>query len=71
MLTAIVLILFALTAALDWLPDVKNRPKKETAVYGLLWMTALAVLLIYSFSLKVPSPTDAIRNVVSAIFYPE
>ena len=42
MLTAIVLALFAVTAAVDWLPGVKNKPVKETIVYGMLWTAALA-----------------------------
>jgi hypothetical protein len=68
MLTAIVVILFALTAALDWLPEIKNRPKKETVVYGLLWTSALAVLLLFSFGVRLPSPNDAIKTVFGAIF---
>ena len=68
MLTAIVLALFALTAALDWLPGVKSKPQKETFVYGLLWTVALVVLLLYSLDIPVPSPNDAIQSVVSAIF---
>jgi len=68
MLTAIVLALFALTAALDWLPGVKSKPKKETFVYGLMWTVALVVLLLHSLDIPVPSPNDAIRSVVSAIF---
>jgi len=68
MLTAIVLALFAVTAAVDWLPGVKNKPKKETFMYGLLWTVALVVLLLYSLGIQVPSPTDAIRSVVGALF---
>ena len=68
MLTAIVLVLFALTAALDWLPDIKRRPKKEAVVYGLLWAFGLAILFLYSVGVSVPSPSGAIRNMVKAIF---
>jgi cytochrome b561 len=68
MLTAIVLVLFALTAVMDWLPDIRKRPKKETVVYGLLWSCGLAVLFLYSVGVAVPSPSGAIRSVVEAIF---
>ena len=66
MLTAIVLILFGLTTALDWLPGIKDRPKKETAVYGLMLAAALAVLFLYTVDVKVPGPSGVIRKVVES-----
>jgi hypothetical protein len=68
MLTAIVLVVFILTAALDWLPGVKNKPKNETAVYGLIIVAALTILFLYSVGVKVPCPSVPIRNAVQAIF---
>ena len=68
MLTAIVLALFALTAALDWLPGVKSKPKKETIVYGMLWTAALVILLLHSLGIPMLSPNDAIHSVMSSIF---
>lgn len=67
MLTVIVLILFGLTAALDWLPGIKNKPKKETVVYGLMMAAALAVLFLYTVDVKVPGPSGAIRSVVESL----
>jgi len=68
MLTVIVLVLFTLTAALDWLPDIKNRPKRELGVYSLMFVAALTVLILYSVGVQVPGPSDAIRGPVEAIF---
>jgi hypothetical protein len=68
MLTVIVLIVFAVTAALDWLPGIKSKPKKETVVYGLLLVTALVVLFLYSLGVHMPEPSDAITAAVKAIF---
>ena len=68
MLTAIVLALFAVTAAVDWLPGVKYKPVKETIVYGMLWTAALAVLLLDSLDIPLPSPNDMIHSVMSSIF---
>jgi hypothetical protein len=68
MLTAIVLITFALTMALDWFPGIRTKPKKESVVYGLMMAAALAVLVLYSVGIKVANPSGAIRSVVSAIF---
>jgi len=68
MLTAIVLALFALTAALDWLPGVKSKPKKETFVYGMLWTAALVILLLNSLGIPLPSPNNMIHSVVGSIF---
>lgn len=68
MLTAIVLALFALTAALDWLPGVKSKPVKETFVYGLLWTAALVILLLHSLGIPLPSPNSMIQSVMGSIF---
>ena len=68
MLTGIVLVTFALTAALDWLPDIKNRPQRDLGVYGLMFVAALTVLILYSVGVQVPGPSNAIRGAVEAIF---
>jgi hypothetical protein len=68
MLTAIVLVTFALTAALDWLPGIRTKPKKESVVYGLMMAGALATLFLYSIGIKVEGPSALIRSVVGAIF---
>ena len=68
MLTLIVVGLVGLILALDLLPAVKKRPKKETAVYCLLLAAGFCVLLLYSLDVKVPGPSDLIRNVVKALF---
>ena len=68
MLTVIVIVLFALTVALDWLPGIKTKPIRESVVYGLITAAALAVLFLYSIDVNIDGPSEAIRSVVEAIF---
>ena len=67
MLTAIVLIVFALTVAFDWLPGIKTKPARETLVYGLLMSVALIILFLYTIGIEIEGPSNAIRSVVEAI----
>ncbi len=67
MLVVIVVGLVGVTLALDLLPAVKKRPKKETVIYCLLLAVGFCVLLLYSLDVKVPGPSELIRNVVKAL----
>ncbi len=68
MLTAIVLILFGLTAAFDWLPGIKTKPVRESVIYGLMMTAALVILFLNTVGVDVNGPSEAIRSVVEAIF---
>ena len=68
MRTVMVIVLFALTVALDWLPGIKTKPVRESVVYGLMTTVALIVLLLYSVGVNINGPSEAIRGVVKAIF---
>ena len=68
MRTVIVIVLFALTVVLDWLPGIKTKPVRESVVYGLMTSVALIVLLLYSVGVNINGPSEAIRGVVKAIF---
>lgn len=68
MLTLIVVGLVGLTLALDLLPAVKKRPKKETVVYCLLLAVGFCVLLLYSLDIRVPGPSEGISDAVKALF---
>ncbi len=67
MLTVIVLALFTGAILLDFLPKIKKRQKKVNIVYCLLLVLSFGILMLYSFGVKVPSPTQAIEAVVKMI----
>ncbi len=68
MLTAIILILYAAVAVLDLLPMLKKRQsKKETVVYCVLLSVSLCVLVLYSFDIDVPGPSEPIRALVEKL----
>ena len=67
MRTVMVIVLFALTVALDWLPGIKTKPVRESVVYGLMTSVALIVLFLYSIGVNINGPTGVIRSVVEAI----
>ncbi len=70
MLTVIILFLYLLTILLDFLPVRKEQPKKENLIYCALLLASFAVLLLYTFDVKIPGPSDAIRGAVEGVLGP-
>lgn len=68
MLTIIVLALVGITVAVDLVPGIKNKSKKDIAVYCLILSAAFGILFLFSLDVKVPGPSEPIRSVVEAIF---
>lgn len=68
MLVVIVVALVGVTLALDLLPAVKKRPKRETVIYCLLLAVGFCVLVLYSLDIKVPGPSELISSVVKSLF---
>ncbi len=70
MLTVLILLLYLLTILLDFLPVRKERQKKENFIYCALLLASFAVLLLYTFDIKIPGPSDAIRRAVEGVLGP-
>jgi protein-S-isoprenylcysteine O-methyltransferase Ste14 len=70
MLTTIVILLYVCVMLFDFLPSRKDRSKKESIVYFGILSVSFCVLLLYSFDIKVPGPSEPIRNVVETLFKP-
>lgn len=70
MLTVIVLLLYAAVIAFDFVPQTKQpgSRKKDSVVYLALTLLSFAVLLLYSFNIMVPGPSEPISNVIKALF---
>lgn len=67
MMTAIILVLFALILVLDYLPGFKSRAKRANFVYALFLAVSFCVLLLYSLDVPIPGPTRAIQAAVGEI----
>jgi cadmium resistance protein CadD (predicted permease) len=70
MLTFIVALLFACVIAFDLAPQVKQAGAlhKDSAVYMAFVAVSLAVLLLYSFNIPLPSLSGPISGVIKALF---
>ncbi|MGI6151708.1 MAG: hypothetical protein ACOYIR_07140 [Christensenellales bacterium] len=68
MITIIVLMIFAFVILFDLIPAQKDWEFKERAVYVTILAISFVGLLLHSLNVKVPSVSDAIENIVSAIF---
>lgn len=68
MLTAIVIFLFAGAVVFDFLPKLKNQPKRNKIIYLALIGVSFIVLVLYSFDVTVPGPSEPIKSLVESIF---
>lgn len=68
MLTAIVLALFTGVIVFDMAPKLKGQPKKNKAIYCVLLSISFIILLLFSFGITIPGPSEPIKNIVKAIF---
>ncbi|MGI6004197.1 MAG: hypothetical protein ACOX88_02105 [Christensenellales bacterium] len=68
MLTVMVLLLFLLTTVFDWVTVLKHAEKKVKIIHSCIMLIGFCVLMLYSFEIPVPSPSDIIKNTVEAIF---
>lgn len=68
MLTGIVILLFVFVYLFDCKPVLKEGKKTEKIVHISIMSISFIVLILYSFGISVPSPTEPIKNVVSLLF---
>ncbi|PKM73424.1 MAG: hypothetical protein CVU91_05725 [Firmicutes bacterium HGW-Firmicutes-16] len=70
MLTTIVILLYICVVLFDFLPSKETRSTKERVIYCILLTVSFCVLILYSLDIKVPGPTEPIRNVIETLFKP-
>ena len=68
MLTGIVILLFVFVYLFDYKPVLKEGKKTEKIVHISIMSISFIVLILYSFGISVPSPTEPIKNVVSLLW---
>ena len=64
MLIAIVLAVYALAVLTDLIPSFQQTAKKEGVVSCILLSVSFIVLLLYSFGIILPGPSDAIKSFI-------
>ena len=69
MLTVIVVLFYLFIVLFDLIPIVKSGKKKESVVYSALLAVSFVVLILYNFDIKVPGPTELIKNIIDRLFY--
>ncbi len=67
MLTGIVIALFAGLVLFGYVPGRKKRRRKENIFYAAALAVSFAVLILYSLSITLPSPTKAIDGIVRMV----
>ena len=70
MILAIVIALYAAVIALDFLPAAGTDPRGVRALYLVLTALSFVLLSLHIVGVQVPSPTDPIREVITALFGP-
>lgn len=70
MLTTIVILLYVCVVLFDFLPSKKKQKKKESIIYFAILSVSFSVLILYSLGIKVPGPSDSIKNIVEKLFMP-
>jgi len=68
MITAIVITVFLLVIAFDYVPMHKDVKTKETVWYFIILGVSFCVLILYSFQINVPSPAKGIESVLDKLF---
>lgn len=69
MLTFLVIALYVVVAVCDFVPTVRKKKKNEIWAYSIALFVSFIVLILYSFDIPVPSPSDLIRRVVETLFH--
>lgn len=70
MLTTIVILLYVCVVLFDFLPSKKDQSIKDSLIYCILLSVSFIVLILFSFDIHVPGPTEPIKNIVEKLFNP-
>ncbi len=70
MILVIVVALYAAVIVLDFLPSRGADARGVRGLYLVLTAVSFAVLVLFALGIQVPSPSEPIREAVTAIFGP-
>ncbi len=68
MITLIVVVIFLVIIAADLLPKWKTMDTREKFFYCALMLVSFSVLVLFTFDVKIPSPTKPITKLIDALF---
>jgi hypothetical protein len=68
MVTAIVVALYALVTIFDFVPIAKTSPRRESLFYLVCLTATFVALVLYTFGISVPGPTNFIMHCIERIF---
>ena len=63
-LASMVLLVYALVIVIELIPSFRQASVKEGVISCVLLSVSFVVLLLYSFGINVPGPSDAIKNFI-------
>ena len=66
--TTFVIILFLCALLIDYFPSFKKTENKKKIVNGSIYILTFIVLILFTFKITVPSPSDFIKMVIESIF---
>lgn len=67
MLTAMVVFLFVPAMIFEWKAGLKSAGAKVKILHFSIMLISFCVLLLYSFDISLPSPSNMIGDLVEAI----
>lgn len=68
MLPVIVVILFIFVYLFDYKPILKNGGIKEKILHGAILAISFSILILNSFGVSIPSPSEPIQKAIHAMF---
>ncbi|MFA5657741.1 MAG: hypothetical protein WC900_00470 [Oscillospiraceae bacterium] len=67
MLLVIVLIFSVIIVIIDYIPLIKRKNKRDTAVYSFVFFISVTVLIMYSLDIDIPSLSPLIEKALMKI----
>lgn len=64
----IVIIIFAIIGITEIVPLVRDKKKKEVAIYTIFFIAAFVLMLLYSVGVELPQISKGINAVIETLF---
>ncbi len=68
MLPTIIVVLFIIVYLFDYRPILKSGDIKEKILHGAILAISFSVLMLNSFGVSIPSPSEPIQKAIHAMF---
>lgn len=64
----VVVVLYIMLAAYEFIPLYKQNQKKDLFVNGALFLVSFAVAILLCIGVVIPSPAEPIKEFITSIF---